>query len=187
MAWSPWVPGDCDGEAPRPSQSGRGASSFRRYRLRPVLGAVMMTAKPLINRTIWNLLLAAIIFLPVYLLASVAELKLRGVALTEPFLHQLGGAVVVYMGLLAPALLGVIVHSASALFIPLRVAMRTRQVVVVALAPLLPLTVIVSGPAPILLDFPGSTAIATLAYGLCCARRMGMEPTAGEAVNGDVG
>jgi len=129
-----------------------------------------MTSKPLIRITVWYLLLAAIIFLPVYLLASVAELKLRGVALTEPFLYQLGGAVVVYLGLLAPALLGVIVHSASALFIPARVAARTRQVVVVALAPLLPLTVILSGPAPILLDFPGPTTIATLAYGICCAR-----------------
>ena len=46
----------------------------------------------------WNLLMAAVVFLPIYLLTSVVELKFRGVAFTEPFLYALSGAVGAYLG-----------------------------------------------------------------------------------------
>lgn len=141
-----------------------------------------MDAKQLIRGAVWNLLLAAIVFLPVFLLANMVVLKLRGVAFSEPVSYHLGGAVVAYLGLLAPILLGALAHSVGVLLIPSKIAGRTRQVVVVALAPLLPLTVILFGLAPILSDFLGAAAIATLAYGFACATRMGRGPAPREAL-----
>jgi len=143
---------------------------------------VTMGATQLIRGLLRNLLLAAIVFLPLFLLVNVAELTLRGVVFSEPVSYHLSGAVVAYLGLLVPVLLGAVTHSAGVLFIPSVAAARTRQVVIVSIAPLLPLTVIVSGLAPILPDFPGSTAIATLAYGLACAAWVKRGPTAGEPV-----
>jgi hypothetical protein len=131
-----------------------------------------MDAKQLIRGLLRNLLLAAVVFLPLFLVVNVAELKLRGVGLSESVWYHASGAVVVYLGLLLPVLLGAIVHSAALLLIPSGAAERTRRVAAVALATLLPFTVILSGLAPYLSDFPGSVAIATLAYGLICATRM---------------
>jgi len=129
-----------------------------------------MEAKQLIRGLLRNLLLAAVVFLPLFLVVNVAELKLRGVALSEPVWYHASGAVVVYLGLLLPVLLGAVVHSAALLLIPAGAAERTRRVAAVALATLLPLTVILSGLAPYLSDFPGSAVIATLAYGLRVGR-----------------
>ena len=137
-----------------------------------------MDAKKLITVAARNLLLAAVVFLPVFLLASFVELKIRGVAFSEPVSYHLSGSAVAYLGLLAPVLLGAIVHSAGVLLIPSKTAGRTRQVVVVALASLLPFTVILSGLAPIFLDFLGPVVIATFTYGLACAARVGQGPAA---------
>jgi hypothetical protein len=139
-----------------------------------------MDAKQVIRWLLRSLLLAAVVFLPLFQLATVAELKLRGIAFSEPVSYHLSGAVVAYFGLLLPVLLGAIAHGASVLLIPARASARARQVAVVALAPLLPVTVVVSGLAPILADYPGSAAMATLAYGLVCASRRGWGTTAEE-------
>jgi hypothetical protein len=132
-----------------------------------------MDVKQLIRGLLRSLVLAAIVFLPFFLLMNVAELKLRGVALSEPVWYHASGALVVYLGLLLPVLMGAVVYSAALLLIPSGAAERTRRVAAVALAALLPSTVILSGFAPYLSGFPGSTAVATLAYGLFCTHRMG--------------
>ena len=143
-----------------------------------------MDAKRLIRGLLRNLLLAAVIFLPLFLLANVAELRLRGVAFSEPASYHASAAVVIYLGLLLPVLLGAIVHSVALLLIPSRAAASTMRIAAVALAPLIPFIVIFSGLAPYLSGFPGSTAIATLAYGFSCAtRKRGLS---GERVSGDV-
>jgi hypothetical protein len=126
------------------------------------------------------LLLAAVVFLPVFQVATVAELKLRGVAFSEPLSYHVSGAVVAYLGLLLPVLLGAIVYGATVLLIPSRATARAGKVALVALAPLLPLTAIMSGLAPIVTDYLGSAAMATLAYGLVCASRLGSGTTAEE-------
>lgn len=139
-----------------------------------------MDAKQAIRWLLRSLLLAAVVFLPLFQLTTVVELRLRGIVYSEPVSYHVSGAVVAYFGLLLPVLLGAIAHGASVLLIPARATARARQVAVVVLAPLLPLAAIVSGLAPILPDYPGSAAIATLAYGLVCASRLGRGTTAEE-------
>ena len=94
-----------------------------------------MGATQLIRGLLRNFLLAAIVFLPLFLLVNVAELTLRGVVFSEPVSYHLSGAVVAYLGLLVPVLLGAVTHSAGVLFIPSVAAARTRQVVIVSIAP----------------------------------------------------
>jgi hypothetical protein len=140
-----------------------------------------MDAKQLIRGLLRNLLLAAVVFLPLFLVLNVAELKLRGVGLSEAVWYHSSGAAVVYLGLLLPVLLGAVVHSATLVLIPSGAAERTRRVAAIALATLVPCTVVLSELAPYLSDFPGSAAIATLVYGLICAARMGQGPATGKA------
>lgn len=123
-----------------------------------------------------NLLLAAVVFIPVFLIASAAELKVRGVVVKEPISYWLSGHLVVYLGLVLPVLFGAIAHSTCLLLIPGTAAESTRRILNLAFALLLPLTVIFSGWAPILLAYPGSTAIATLVYAVICATSIGIGP-----------
>ncbi len=140
---------------------------------------MIIDAKKLIIGLLKRLLLATVVFLPIFLFANVAELKFRGVALSEPVLYHLSVAIVLYVAMLLPVLLGAIAHTATLLLIPLSAAASTRRIANVVLAPVLPITAILSGLAPYLSDFLGSIAIATLAYGLCCnirIRRGSAEP-----------
>jgi len=142
-----------------------------------------MDAKQLMQGLLRNLLLAALVFLPVFLLANVAELKLRGVAFSEPVSYHASGAVVVYVGLLIPVLLGAIVHSAGLLLIPPGASKSARRIAAVALASLVPFTAILSGLAAYLSGLPGSAAVATLAYGLCCTTQLGRGSTTGDVAH----
>jgi hypothetical protein len=90
--------------------------------------------------------LAAVLFLPLFLRVNVVELKLRGVALGAVWYHA-SGAVVAYLGLLLPVPLGAVVHSAALLLISSGAAERTRRIAAVALAALLTFTVMGRGPA----------------------------------------
>ena len=139
-------------------------------------------ANPLVRGMASNLAWAAIVFLPVFLLMNVVELKVRGVTLAEPISYFLSGAAVIYLSMSLPVFLGSIVHSTALSLVSSGVARSRRRMAAVAFASLVPVTVILLG-VPLFSDFPGSAAIATLVYGLCCAHGMGRGPTAGEAAS----
>ena len=118
--------------------------------------AMIIDAKQLIIGLLKRLLLATVVFLPIFFIANVAELKFRGVALSGPAFYHLSAAVVLYVEMLLPVLLGAIAHTATLLLIPLSAAASTRRIANVVLAPVLPITVILSSLAPYLSDYLGS-------------------------------
>jgi len=121
-----------------------------------------------------NLLMAAGVFLPVFLISEVVELELRGVDLTKPSIrYHASAAIVIYVSMLLPILLGSVVHSAALLLVPRAVPRWIRRIATIALASLLPFTVILLdlSEAFALTGYWVSTFLATVAYGIGCSYR----------------
>jgi hypothetical protein len=117
-----------------------------------------------------KLSLVAGLFLPVFVLGIQVELKVRGF-LEGDLLNHLGGALVIYVSIVLPILLGSIVHSAGTLLIPKGASPFTWRIVAIILAFLLPLTVILLNLAGrlVLLHYWGPALFATLVYGTISA------------------
>lgn len=129
-----------------------------------------------------NLLLVAVLFLPLFLLGAVAETSLRvgAAAFQESLGYHASGAAVIYLSMLLPALLGSVVHSGALALMPHELSRTQKRVAAVFLAPLVPLVFILHsiGGWPLLWSFPISTAIGTLAYGFACSTDFRRGPTA---------
>lgn len=137
----------------------------------------MLDIKGMARGFAWNLLIACSVFIPVFLVASAIELRLRGGPPLEGELsyHVASGAVV-YVTMLIPIALAAIVHSAALLLLPRRWSKRMRRVAALLLAPLVPVTVVVLRlPGEGLLSFlVGASSVATVAFGVACTTRVGM-------------
>lgn len=123
-----------------------------------------------------NLLVAAAVFLPVFLIASAVELRLRGAPPLEgDFGYHAGSAALIYLTMLLPVALGALVHSAAMLLIPPDWSRRRQRAAAVILSALVPLTVIVLRlPGEGMLSFLlGSATVATLAFGAACTTHVG--------------
>jgi hypothetical protein len=118
-----------------------------------------------------HLLLPGIVFLPVFLSVAGLELTMRAGPSNESIKYQADDWFVLYLVMILPIILGSVVHGALLWFVEVRWPRRWRWSASVALAPLVPLTVILSNlPGGfILLHYPAPAAIATLAYGLTYA------------------
>jgi hypothetical protein len=144
-------------------------------------------ARQLARPGLRNLLLAAFVFLPLFVGASAAEVKLRGLAsLQQPAVYHLGAAAVIYVSMLIPALVGVLVQTAVVMVIAATLPRRWRRIVAFLSSPLLPMTVILMGLSGALLlsSFYWSTAIATVVYGLTCSTAVHTGTTS--EMNGEV-
>lgn len=135
-----------------------------------------MEVRALMRSLFFNLLLAAGVFLPTFLIASAVELRLRGgPPLQGDFSYQAASAAVIYLTMLFPVLLGAFLHTVSMIAIPPTWRSRRRRAAAVALATLVPLTAIVlrlPGANP-LSFFLAASGVATVAYGVMCTTRVG--------------
>ena len=122
------------------------------------------------------MVLAAGLYLPLFLLLMAAELKLRGLSsLDGSSCYHLGGAVVIYASMVSQVIGGSIVYTVALLLAPLGLGNKRRRITAIVFATALPLTVIaldLSG-AVLLSTFVGATVITTIVYGLACATRFG--------------
>lgn len=128
-----------------------------------------MVAARTIRLGLYNVLLAAGVFLPAFLLGSAAEVKLRGLAsFREGIGYHLGAAAVIYLSMVIPVMLGSVFHSIAIALVPATASVRTRRTAAVVLAPLVPSTVIFldSFGGMLLSSFLVATAVATVAYAL---------------------
>lgn len=128
------------------------------------------------------MLLLAVVFLPLFLLGSAAEVKLSVANALEPLTYQASAAAVIYLSMIVPALLGSIVHTAALLLIPPGVVGWPLRITAVVLAPLVPLTVVLPGLSGgvLLSSLFGATTVATLTYGLVCRVQVRGRPTSQE-------
>jgi hypothetical protein len=123
-----------------------------------------------------NVLLVALLFLPLYLVATRVEILLRGLSpFDAPIGHEVGAFIIDYLSLLLPTVPGAIVHSAALALVPATVSRLPRRLAAALLAPLVPGTVVLLFPpeGQLYSGFVWSTAAATLAYGLTCATQLG--------------
>ncbi len=116
-----------------------------------------------------NILLGALVFLPVFLVSASFEVWLRGGEQEAEFAYHLGGSLIVFIAFLLPVVAGSVVHSLALLFIPKAWPLKRRRVTAVVLAPLLPVTVLMIGGlggAAFIWVYFGATIVSTVAYGL---------------------
>jgi len=123
-----------------------------------------------------NLLLTAALFLPLFLFLSAIEVRIDvryevEPAFNEPILHELSGLVVLYVSLILQSLFGSLVHCSALVLFPKQLLRGSGRLAAFALAPSLPLTVILSGMpnGEFFSHFGWATAAATIAYGLACS------------------
>jgi hypothetical protein len=128
-----------------------------------------MPAKAILKLTCWNLVMAAAIFIPVFLVAN----TIVGILVGEPLLdrglaYQSAGLLMACIGLSVPVAVGVLAHSIVLAFLMTVLPVCRLRTAVLLLAPLVPLApIVLKVRGWILLDevYP-ATAIATLAYGV---------------------
>ena len=122
-----------------------------------------------IRRFLWNALMVAVLFLPVFILAGAIEEWLRSGWPKVDLHRDLDGALVLYIIMIGPLLLASLVYSAAFYFVPSRWKTASPRAIGVMLASLLPVTVVV-------LQLPGDaflvvkylqTIIAITIYGMC--------------------
>lgn len=143
---------------------------------------MMMDIRQMLRGMFRNLLLSALLFLPLFFLGIEVEMWLEGVAGGKYWVTEVGGAAVAYVVMILPILFASAVHSVALLLIPRRVSSGWRRIAALFLSALVPLTIILSKLPGVtyLVWFPWATAVATLAYGLTCATNVGRGPTAKE-------
>jgi hypothetical protein len=137
---------------------------------------MMLEVRSMIRGSLWNALMAAVVFLPVFLVVAAAELRVRGAPPLEgEFSYHLSSAAVIYLTMLLPVLLGALVHSGAILLIPPAWSPWRRRAAAIALAALVPLTVIVLRlPGEGMLSFlVVGSAMATVIFGAACTTRLG--------------
>lgn len=122
--------------------------------------------KAVISLTLWNALIAAGVFLPVFLIALQVEVLVRVGVPDGGFLYELGAAVYVYVGMVGPVVMASLVYTLASLFVPVGWIKKRPRLVAVALSPLIPGVIIalnLSGAHFLLVFYSG--VVATIAYG----------------------
>lgn len=143
--------------------------------------------KAMLKMLLWNLIMAAIVFLPGFVVAR--EVILAGVGFPLApggFAWEAGNILVIYLILSFPVVIGTVAHSSAVLVLWALGGVRHLRTGTLALAPLLPL-------APLALRMPGlslyfsdffiDTAIATAAYGIAAGMQWPRERRAGPGTN----
>lgn len=131
-----------------------------------------MKPKSVASQFLRGVLLAALVFLPVFFFMVAIELSLAGGALTPWRLH-VGAALLDYISLF-PAVVGAaIIHAGLVMLFPSRTPQAIRVLAAGVLAVLLPAGIVLAGNGFYLGQYPRPLVAATVAYGLCCARALG--------------
>jgi len=132
-----------------------------------------MTAKAFLKMTSWNLVSAAMVFLPVFFAAHILIGVLLGVpVLDKGWAYQASGFVVLYLLLLTgPVAVGVLGHSMASSLCLTVLPVRGLRMAVLLLSPWVPLSPIALGlrASIVFSEFSLATAIATLTYGVATA------------------
>lgn len=127
-----------------------------------------------------NVLMGALVFLPLFLVVIPLEVWLRGAEQEADLLAQLGGALNLFIAFLLPVAVGSVVHSLALFAIPRAWPRPRRRVIAVILAPLLPATVLLVGGlggASFIWIYFGATIVATAVYGLAVRLPDSANPT----------
>jgi len=132
-----------------------------------------------------NLLLAGLLFLPLFLAGMATEIEVRNVSPVEgvsrgyddpgeSFTYQLSGWGFFYISMLLPVLLGATVHSIALLLIPFTGTAKQRRLTAVAMSPLVPCASIVFRISgwEFYSEFLMASIISTLVYGLTCSAQL---------------
>lgn len=129
-----------------------------------------------------NVLMGALVFLPVFLVIIPLEVWLHGAQQEADFLVHLGGALNLFMAFLLPVAAGAVAHSLALFAIPRAWPRARRRVTAVVLAPVLPATVLLIGGlggASFIWTYFGATITATVVYGLSVRLPDSGNPNAG--------
>lgn len=131
---------------------------------------MMLTAKLIAKRFLWNAIMAAIVFLPAFLItAQIQVLLFVGLPRRTTFIAELSNWIYVYFLFVLPLILASFVYSLGSLSIRSRWTSTRRRLAAMILAVLLPATVY-------LLNLPGGlvygtfyipTVSAMVLYGMC--------------------
>lgn len=116
---------------------------------------------------LWNALIAAGVFLPVFLIAGELEVILRVGLPDGGFLYELGTAMYVYVGMVFQVIMASVVYTVMIIFLPFGWVKVRPRLLAFALSPLIPGIIIalnLSGTL-FLLDFYYSSIVATVAFG----------------------
>lgn len=123
--------------------------------------------KILLSVILWDGMVAALVFLPLFILSLFVENMLRIGNLGGGFAYQFGGAMVLYIGMIIPVVLGAIVYViVSAVFVTTTLHRVQLRVLAVVLSPILPVTIMILQLSGYVFLTEGySVIVASLAYG----------------------
>jgi hypothetical protein len=118
---------------------------------------------------LWNALMAAVVFLPVFLIGLEFELLVRGKFGDVNLVRVLSDELFMYFVLVVPLILMSLLYSLLSLILPSRWITKRPRFVSIALAlTVMGIFVVAnSGINDLLLGYFVPTLLATLAYGLC--------------------
>ena len=120
---------------------------------------------------VWNALVGAVIFLPVFLVVVPIEGLVRGANLSGGFNPHFGYALFLYVAEVIPVIIGSLVNTVALIMIPSTWSKAQKRVTAICLSPLLPSTLLLIGGlsgSDILLERIVATAVATISYGVFC-------------------
>ena len=124
----------------------------------------------------WNAAIFSFVFLPVFIIASLAEVRLRGAPpLDSDVAYHASAGLVMYLVMIVPLLGGSSVHAIISVLIGFRLESRaSRFLVALMLAPLAPgFVVLLSLPGSVPLSvLLASAGVATVVAALCSAAKL---------------
>src|SRR5207245_10663597 len=114
-------------------------------------------ARSIVKMAVWNLIVAASVFLPAFIAGGIVTRTILGFPFPEGGVaNEIAGLVLLYLGLSVAVVVGVLVHTAVlSVFLGMRSG-RNLQRAAIGLSPLVLLT-------PSFLGIPGGTVFAALA------------------------